>query len=83
MSDSEGRGLRALIFGKYDHPFSVFDAYLPIYLDGGDVRCLSQLDILDAFLYRVQWRKGGKPILPFEYFDIIGAVGPARQVTQT
>ena len=43
-------------------------------IDGGEARCLSQLEILREFMHRLNVDTGNK-YRPFDYFDWIGGVG--------
>lgn len=81
MNNSEDDGVRLLVFGML-HLLSMYSVDLFWMEDGGDIRCLSQLDLLEEFLYQVQWKrraflKTEEPILPCNYFHVIGGVGPA------
>jgi hypothetical protein len=76
MTESEAHGLRLLVFGAFYYGYHPY--LCSIRLDGGDLRCLSQLKMLAEFLHRVQWRRNSaKPLLACEYFNMIGGVGPA------
>jgi hypothetical protein len=48
----------------------------PLDTDGGDLRAVSQLVILDEFMRRVEWdTKASGRILPCEYFHMMAGVG--------
>jgi len=74
MSQPESEGVRLLSFGPFKartlacgHSHS---------LDGGDIRAISQLIILDEFMRRVEWdRKSDTRILPCDYFHMMAGVG--------
>ncbi|CUA74730.1 Kinesin light chain 1 [Rhizoctonia solani] len=44
-------------------------------IDGGGVRGLSSLIILQEFMHRVENASGGKKIHPYEHFDVIAGTG--------
>ncbi|CCA74052.1 hypothetical protein PIIN_08006 [Serendipita indica DSM 11827] len=48
-------------------------------LDGGDVRCVSQLWILREYMSRLS-SDSGREVLPYEHFHLITAVGPASAI---
>jgi hypothetical protein len=54
-------------------------AYVWRLLDGGDGRCMSQLQILEELLYRLEHRKR-KNIRICEYFDLIVGVDGSGHV---
>lgn len=50
--------------------------------DGGDIRALSQMEVLKAIMYRVQWdMKLTNEILPCRHFQLIAGVGPGGYAT--
>jgi hypothetical protein len=74
MNQPESQGVRLLSFG------SCIERDLNrrnlLDLDGGDIRAVSQLILLDAFMRRVEWdRKSKDRILPCNYFHMIAGVG--------
>lgn len=73
-------GLRLLSLGEIGVP-QCRDVADPVRIDGGGIRGLSELIILDEFMKRIQHDEG-LPVapLPCEYFDLIGGTGTGGYV---
>ncbi|KIM26362.1 hypothetical protein M408DRAFT_313754, partial [Serendipita vermifera MAFF 305830] len=72
----EGNGIRLLSLGTQIYlPFSIFkhNAYSA---DGGDIKCFSQLLILEELMHRLEYDYG-RPVRPCEFFHSITGVGAA------
>lgn len=74
MSESQQRGLRLLSLGVCRvFSFLAISGTLPALSDGGGIRGLSELLILQEIMQRIRYqRKLAQTPLPCDYFDLIG-----------
>jgi hypothetical protein len=75
INQEESEGVRLLSFGLIF--FERFCLHCTNFgPDGGDLSAVSQLIILEEVMCRIQWdRNSVTPILPCDYFHMMGGVG--------
>jgi len=81
MQSLTEKGRRLLSFGafRFQYSHALLRLHLtarPTLADGGGPRAISQLDILGKIMFRIQYDRNPNdpdtPILPCDYFDMMG-----------